>query len=78
MTIDPLSSILDFNYAIEKLVEKYDMSYTEAVIEFCEKSGMETDQAATLLSGVIKDKIRREALDLNMLKKSLETAELPI
>jgi hypothetical protein len=47
----------------------------DAIIHHCEQTGMEVDVASSLVSNALKAKIREEAQELNLLKKS---AKLPI
>ena len=64
-----------FSQIIEETVKDKRISYMDAICWWCEKNEMEIDVAAKLLNGVIKEKIRAEAMDLNFLEKS---AKLPI
>ena len=47
----------------------------DTIVGYCEKSGLEVDIASTLISSSLKAKIREEAQELNLLKK---TAKLPV
>jgi hypothetical protein len=47
----------------------------DAIIYHCETVGMEIDVASSLISPALKSKIREEAQELNLLKK---TAKLPL
>jgi len=64
-----------FSVIIEETVRDKKISYMDAIVWWCEENEMEVEVAAKLLSGLIKDKIRREAEDLNYLEKS---ARLPV
>ena len=64
-----------FSVIIEETVRDKKISYMDAIVWWCEQNEMEVEVAAKLLSGLIKDKIRREAEDLNFLEKS---ARLPV
>ena len=64
-----------FAKLIETTVSELRISYMDAICWWCEKNEMEIDVAAKLINGVIKEKIRAEAMDLNFLEKS---AKLPI
>jgi hypothetical protein len=64
-----------FSHTIEKVVLDKKISYMDAICWWCEKNEMEIDVAAKLVNGVIKEKIRAEAMDLNFLEKQ---AKLPI
>ena len=69
--------VSSFSLAIEELVWEQDISYMEAVILHCERTGFEIEIAAKMISGVLKSKIKIEAEDLNFLPKS-NTAKLPL
>jgi hypothetical protein len=47
----------------------------DSIIYHCEQTGMEIEVASTLLTSVLKAKIREEAEQVNLLKK---TSKLPI
>ena len=68
--------ITTFSLEIETLANKKNMSYMDAIIEYCESIGLEVEIAAKLISGALKSKIKMEAEDLHFLPKS-NTAKLP-
>jgi Tfp pilus assembly pilus retraction ATPase PilT len=72
-----LNEIMSFSTAIEELVEEKDISYIDAVVMHCEKTGMEVELAAKLLSQTVVSKIQTEAEDLHYIPKS-NTIKLPI
>jgi hypothetical protein len=47
----------------------------DAIVHHCETTGMEIDVASSLISPALKAKIREEAEDLNLMKKS---SKLPL
>ena len=67
--------IREFSSLIEKLANDDDLSLMDAICHHCKVSGMEIEVAATLISTPLKAKLRIEAQDNNMLKK---TSRLPI
>lgn len=69
--------INDFSINIEKLVEKKQMQYMDAIIVHCEETGLEVEMAAKLISNVLKSKIQIEAEELHFLPKS-NTTKLPL
>lgn len=69
--------ITTFSLNIESLVKKKNVSYMEAVVMYCEESGLEIELASKLISGSLKSKIKIEAEDLNFLPKS-NTNKLPV
>lgn len=64
-----------FSLIIEQTAREKRLTYMDAIVWWCEKNEMEIETAAKLINGVIKEKIRVEAQDLNYLEKS---ARLPI
>ena len=64
-----------FSYIIENIVKEKRLSYMDAIVWWCEKNEMEIEVAAKLVSGVIKEKLRYEAQELNFMEKP---ARLPI
>lgn len=69
--------ITEFSLKIEDIVWDKDVSYMEAIILYCEKTGFELELAAKLISGALKSKIKLEAEGLNFLPKS-NTVKLPL
>jgi hypothetical protein len=47
----------------------------DAIVSYCEQTGLEIDLASSLISAALKAKIREESQDLNLLKKS---SKLPV
>ena len=74
---NPVKSVKDFQDEIDKLVKNKGMEYIEAVVYFCETTGLEIESAASLIKSSAKMKavIQNEAENLNYLPKS---ARLPI
>lgn len=64
-----------FSLIIEQTAREKRLNYMDAIVWWCEQNEMEIETAAKLINGVIKEKIRVEAQDLNYLEKS---ARLPI
>ena len=69
------NEIQEFSDTILELAELSGESIMDTIIGYCEKSGLEVDIASTLISSSLKAKIREEAQELNLLKK---TAKLPV
>jgi hypothetical protein len=67
--------IKEFSMMIEKLATDEHLGYMDAICHHCKETGLEVEVAATLLSSALKAKIRDEAQENNMLKKS---SKLPI
>jgi hypothetical protein len=68
--------ITTFSLNIESFVNKKNVSYMEAVVLYCEETGLEIELASKLISGSLKSKIKIEAEELNFLPKS-NTTKLP-
>jgi hypothetical protein len=66
-----------FSLTIEGLVTKKNIPYMEAIMLYCEQTGLEIELAAKLISGALKSKIQNEAEELNFLPRS-NTNKLPV
>jgi hypothetical protein len=66
-----------FSLEIETLVLKEKMNYIEAIVLFCEENGIEVDSISKLISKPLKEKLKRDAQDLNFMKKTTR-AKLPL
>ena len=66
---------IDMNLKIEEVVQKTEISYMDAVLEYALISEIEPEAMAKMLNQSVKDKIEVEAQELHMLKK---TGKLPI
>ena len=64
-----------FQQEIEALVEVTSYNYMEAIIEYCNMTGMEIELASTLVNKELKAKLALVAEELNMIPKS---SRLPI
>ena len=58
-----------FSMLIEETVLKDKISYMDAIIEVCEKNGIELEDVRKFVSPAIKDKLEAEARNLNYLPK---------
>jgi hypothetical protein len=58
-----------FSIMIEETVKEKRLSYMDAIVWWCEKNEMEIEVAAKLVNGVIKEKLRYEAQELNFMEK---------
>jgi hypothetical protein len=65
----------DFSVMIEKRVHDQNISYMEAILDYCETSGLEPELAATLLNPTLKFRIEEEARDLRFLP---QISKLPL
>ena len=60
--------MMRFAKEIDKLVSETDYNYIEAITEYCKKTGLEIEVAATLVNANLKSKIESDAMENNMLK----------
>lgn len=65
-----------FAYAIDSLVANTDYNYIEAIIEYCNRTGLELEVVSSLINKSLKKKIEHDAMENNMLK--VKSARLPI
>ena len=66
--------VLAFSDAIEELVYMKDVSYVDAIVMYCESTGLEVETAAKLVSDPLEAKIRFEVSHLKLLKKTANTS----
>ena len=64
----------DFTEIIEDIVMNKRMPYLDAISHYCQETKMEPETAGKLVQGVLKQKVREEAIDLHFLPK---TATIP-
>jgi hypothetical protein len=69
------NEISEFSLKVGQLAKELNLSLMESIVHYCEQTGMEIDVASTLVSSALKSKIREEAQELNLLKK---TSKLPL
>jgi hypothetical protein len=67
--------IKDFSLLIEQLATQLRCTRMDAILEHCKETGLEIEVASTLISSALKARIKEEAEENNMLKK---TSKLPI
>ena len=53
------------------------MKYIDAIIHFCEKNNLDVESIPKLISKPLKEKIKCEAMELNLLKRTSH-AKLPL
>jgi hypothetical protein len=69
------NEISEFSETVANLSKDLGLSLLDTIIHHCESTGMEVDVASTLISSALKSKIREQAQELNLLKK---TSQLPL
>ncbi len=62
--------IIRFSSDIEKFASESKTTIMDAIITYCEKNSMEIEMASSLISEALKQKIRKEAQELNLLSKA--------
>lgn len=76
LTMPTKEEMKKFSMEIEQLVSNTDFNYIEAIVEYCKKTGLEIEVAATLITANLKSKIQEDAVNLNLLKE--KGSRLPI
>ena len=67
--------IKQFSMLIESIAKDNKLGLMDSICHHCKETGLEIELAATLLSSALKARIKEEAQELNLLKKS---SKLPI
>lgn len=67
--------IKQFSTLIEKMASDQKVGLMDAICHHCKETGLEVEVAATLVSSALKSRIKEEAEELNLIKKS---SKLPI
>ena len=67
--------IKEFSLLIAELASKLKCTHMDAILQHCKETGLEVEVASTLISSALKSKIKEEAQELNLIKKS---SKLPI
>ena len=65
-----------FSILIEGIVIDKKLSYMDAIVDYCDNNEMEIESAAKLVNSKIKESIKLEASELNLLKEKI--IKLPI
>lgn len=60
----------DFSLHIEREAIRRKIGYMESLMEYCDEKGVEPVAVASMISSSLKEKIRAEAEEMNLLKKS--------
>jgi len=60
----------DFSLHIEREAIRRKIGYMESLMEYCGEKGVEPVAVASMISSSLKEKIRAEAEEMNLLKKS--------
>ena len=57
--------------------ENKGMKYIDAIVHFCEQNNLDVESIPKLISKPLKEKLKCEAMDLNLLKRTSH-AKLPL
>lgn len=60
----------DFSLYIEREAIRRKIGFMESLMEYCDEKGIEPVAVASMISSSLKEKIRAEAEEMNLLKKS--------
>tara|TARA_R100000734_G_C3315504_1_gene107488 strand:+ start:286 stop:555 length:270 start_codon:yes stop_codon:yes gene_type:complete len=67
-----------FSEEIEDIVKtNKDMKYIDAIVFFCEENNVDVESIPKLMSKPLKEKLKCEAIDLNLLKRT-SYGKLPV
>ncbi len=61
---------------IESIVTKYNMSYIEAILHYCDMHSIDEEMVAQYIVGPLKQKVAEEASDLHLIEGESKTTEL--
>ena len=59
------------------MLENKDMNYIDAIVHFCDKNSIDVESVPKLLTKPLKEKLKAEAMELNLLKRTSH-AKLPL
>ena len=62
--------VLTFSQKIESFAKTSNLGILESIIAYCEKHEIEVETISSLISQNLKQKIREEAEELNLLQKA--------
>lgn len=69
-------TVKKFSETIEHIVSQNNITYIDAITEYCERYEIEIETAASMCNMKIKQMLESEASDLNMLKEKI--SRLPV
>ena len=74
--VDVILTPNKFALIIENIVKDRNITYMDAVLEYCQSHNIDPSDTKAMISKTLKEKIAYEAQNLNMLKEKV--AKLPI
>ena len=57
-----------FSKIITEIVEEKEITYMDAIMDYCQKNQLEIESAAKLINQRIKKQLKEEAIELNFMK----------
>ena len=70
IVITPAITKEQLRFEVDKLVYGDGMTYTESIIEICERMEIDPEDMAKLVKGPLKSKLEVEAMDRNIIKRT--------
>lgn len=70
---DKFMSKEKFAEKIESMVLKSGLNYIDSIVEYCQQNNLEIEAASKLVSKVLKEKIKADAVELNYISKPKQT-----
>tara|TARA_R110002167_G_scaffold215749_1_gene420610 strand:- start:2292 stop:2534 length:243 start_codon:yes stop_codon:yes gene_type:complete len=70
IVITPAITKEQLRFEVDKLVYGDGMTYTESIIEICERMKIDPEDIAKLVKGPLKSKLEVEAMDRNIIKRT--------
>ena len=70
-----MNNSIRFMENIEKLVQRTNMTYIDAIVHYCEENKLEPETAGQMVGGKLKQCIQEEAEGLHLIQK---TSKLPL
>jgi len=66
-----------FSDEVERIVSRGNTTYIEAVIDVCEKHGIDPSSVGKFLPKAMKERLKMEGQDLNLIPKDKKQKRLP-
>ena len=63
-----IMSTSKFSKIITEIVEEKEITYMDAIMDYCQKNQLEIESAAKLINQRIKKQLKEEAIELNFMK----------
>jgi len=76
ITKGEFNNAIDFSMYIEEQAVLRRLGYFEMLLEYCEENDIEPQAVSSFITSSLKEKIRAEAEEMNLLKKN-KTPKLP-